>query len=182
MTVRTLPLVAGLATLGAGVFIALGGVGGGGLARGGGFLVAALVAGAIAVGSLLVRSVVDEGSRPLADRTDRPGVRQPGDELDELLAGGGRAGTRGEVRERLTSVGTDVLVRRYGCSRERARSLLETGEWTDDPDARALFAERPGRPSLRDRVQVLLGGQSTFRRRVAAATAELVRIDREAES
>jgi hypothetical protein len=178
VTSRTIPLVVGVVALLVGGILAVGGVGGGGIAQGMGFLVASLVAGVVAVAALLVRSVEEPAGRPLPNRTNRPGVSQPGDDIDRRLAESGSVATRGETRDRAEAVATDVLARRRGCSRERARELLTTGQWTDDPAAREFFTEGVRRRSLGDRLRTALGGDSTFREQLDAVTAELVRYQR----
>ena len=159
-----------------GLVLATSGVGGGLLARVG-FALAAVVAGLAALNSLLVRSVDGPETPTLGRPPDRPGVRRPGDDVDRQLAAvdSGQTLARNELGDRLEDAAIDVLARRYGATRERAREQLREGAWTDDEVAAAVFRDTRRRPSLRDRVQVLLGGESTFRRRVARATDDLWR-------
>ena len=172
---RPVPLALGVAALALGLALAATGVGGGLLARVG-FALAALLAGIGALLSLLVRSVDGPDTPSLGQSPDRPGVRRPGDDVDRKLAAAASGSTvaREELHDRAESAVVDALVRRRDCSRERARELLRDGEWTDDPDAAAFFAaEGYRRPSVRDRVRVLLGRESTFRRGFSRATAAL---------
>jgi len=171
---RPVPLALGLVALAAGLVLAGGGVGGG-LLTNVGFALAGVAAGIAAILSLLVRSVDSPETLGLGRPPDRPGVRTPGDDLDRKLAAAesGERLARDDLRERAERAVTDAVARRRDCSRERAGALVERGEWTDDDLAAALFTETRDRPSLRDRVRVMFGGESTFGQRFARATAAL---------
>jgi hypothetical protein len=171
---RPLALALGVASLVAGLALAATGAAGGLVTRVG-FVLAALAAGVGALLALLVRSVEGPETTSLGRPPERPGVRRPGDRLDRKLAAAERGETpaRDALHERAEGVAVDALVRHSDRDRAAARDLLRRGEWPDDAVAAALFADRRSRPSLRDRVRVLLGGESTFRQRFGRATAAL---------
>jgi hypothetical protein len=54
------------------------------------------------------------------------------------------------------------MVVRGGCSRETARRLVETGEWTDDPVAAGFLATDGSATSFVDRLGLLVRGTSPF--------------------
>lgn len=172
--IRRVPLALGVAALVAGLALGVAGLGGGVLTRGG-FAFAALAAGVVALLSLLVRSVDGPETTRLGPPPERPGVRRPGDDVDRKLAAADRGSraARDDLRERAMAATVDAVARRFDCSREAARERVRAGEWTDDPAAAALFARADSGPSLRDRVRVILGGESTFRQRFAGATRAL---------
>jgi hypothetical protein len=178
MNVRTFPLVGGAMALALGGLLAVTGTAifPPGPVRVLAYAIAVLGALAMATLDVLTRATVDVSPATLSGADRREGLATPGDDVDETLAslsGEDRRGRRA-VRERVEAVGAGVLARHRNCSREAARELLEAGEWTDDRRAAALFTDPT--PSLGERVRSLVVGRSTFRRRVAAATAELARI------
>nr|WP_254283158.1 hypothetical protein [Halomicroarcula limicola] len=129
-----------------------------------------VVAGAVAVLAFLVRSLDGERGPRLPD-TDSRHAAVPGDDLDAAMAAGKG---RDAIRERVTAAGVAVL-EREGLSRDDARAALESGSWTEDGDARSLFDGTP--ISALARLSGWLTGSRPFRRRVAHATAELLRRD-----
>ncbi|MBX0296003.1 DUF7269 family protein [Haloarcula nitratireducens] len=129
-----------------------------------------VIAGAVAVLAFLVRSLDGERGPRLPD-TDSQHAAVPGDDLDTAMAAGRGRET---VRDRVRAVGVSVL-EREGRSRDDARATLEDGSWTDDGDARALLDGTP--ISALARLSGWLTGSRPFRRRVAHATAELLRRD-----
>jgi hypothetical protein len=178
MNVRTFPLVGGAIALALGGLLAVTGTAllPPGPVRVLAYAVAVLGVLAMATLDVLTRTTVDVSPATLSGADRREGLATPGDDVDETLAslsGEDRRGRRA-VRERVEAVGAGVLARHRNCSRETARELLEAGDWTDDRRAAALFTDPT--PSLGERVRSLVVGRSTFRRRVAAATAELERI------
>ncbi len=118
----------------------------------------------------------------------------PGDDLDEALsavrrrtatvsrgAKRSRRQRRATVRERIETAALDTIVRQYGCTRERARRALETGEWTDDPDAAAFFTGDLDGVGPRGRLRRMLASEPPFSRRArhaADAVARLADADR----
>jgi hypothetical protein len=50
-----------------------------------------------------------------------------------------RADPAERLETRLEAAAVATITRKWGCSRERAREALETGEWTDDRAAAAFF-------------------------------------------
>lgn len=135
-----------------------------------------------------IRVVLDRrGHVPDVGETPDPETEQdlqaPGDELDEALARVGRrapgsVGPRGArrakrrretVRERIESAAVQTIVRRHGCTHERARRAMETGEWTDDPDAAALFTGKAEGIGTTERIRRLFGTEPPFARRARRA-------------
>lgn len=100
---------------------------------------------------------------------DRPGVDAPGEAFDRALAEVSARSDdprRAAIRERLASTAVTVLVEAEGWSPETVRDRLETGEWTDDVEAAAFFADDPQpAPPLRERLRRFLAGEPTFARR-----------------
>ncbi len=104
----------------------------------------------------------------------------PGHEFDELLRTvhvGHRKRlirSRKELRERLESSLTAAIVRRHGCSDDEARTQIETGAWTGDPEV-AAFLGGPSAPrqSWREWLRQSFGSETAFQRR-ARKTADAV--------
>lgn len=85
---------------------------------------------------------------------------------------------------RFRTVAKQVIQRSRGCSEEEAATLLETGQWTDDPVASAYFRSQAPLPEARDpeRARKLIAAASRERRRRALeALADMVRFDRPGE-
>lgn len=178
MNVRLFPLVGGLVALALGGLLAVTGTAllPPGPVRVLAYAVAVLGALAMATLDVLTRATVDVSPATPSGGDHREGLATPGDDVDETLSSLSPEDRRGRlaVRRRVEAVGAGVLARRRNCSREAARELLESGEWTDDRRAAALFTDPA--PSLGERVRSFVAGESAFRRRVAAATGELERI------
>lgn len=106
------------------------------------------VLAAVAVLVVLVdraRSGIDQATPP--DREGVPTAPHPGSEFDRLADGGvGLIGrlvgdeTR-RVRDDLRETAVRTVMRADGCSRERARDRVVTGEWTDDRAAAEFLAD-----------------------------------------
>ncbi|WP_423745613.1 hypothetical protein V5735_06520 (plasmid) [Haladaptatus sp. SPP-AMP-3] len=108
----------------------------------------------------------------------------PGQEFDERLRSvhsgprKRRFRSRKELRERLESALVEAIVQREGCSDDGARTRIETGEWTDDPEAAAFVAGQPApRRSWREWLRQSFGSETAFQhraRRSARAVARYV--------
>jgi hypothetical protein len=90
--------------------------------------------------------------------------------------------SRKEIRGRLEDALADAIVRRDGCSADEARARIETGDWTDDPEA-AAFLGGPSAPrrSWRQWLRQSFGGETRFQhraRKTADAVAHYVEEDR----
>ena len=141
-----------------------------------------LVVGSVAAVALaLVYARTDTRTRVArATRPESTGPRVPGRGAEDLLADVTAAGrvrgddAREDVYERLTAVAVETLVARYDCTPDEARERLETGSWTDDPLAAALFVDgvEPGW-TTRDRLRTLRTGEPPLRRRARHALSEL---------
>lgn len=82
--------------------------------------------------------------------------------------------SRKAVRERLEAALVEAIVQREGCSDDGARTRIETGEWTDDPEAAAFVAGRPApRRSWRQWLRQSFGSETAFQYR-ARKTADAV--------
>jgi uncharacterized repeat protein (TIGR01451 family) len=109
-------------------------------------------------------------------------VPAPGDTLAERLRrielfGRRPQRTRRRIRERLRDAAVAVVRRRRRCSREEARRLVLSGEWTDDPHA-AVFVGGEGvePPPLLESLSASVALQSRFgfrARRTMAAILSL---------
>lgn len=140
------------------------------LALVGALLVVGTIGVALSIGRLSTRR-----ERPTPAGGEQPAT-VPGEAFDECLrsipAYSDRgADRRAAVRERLRAVAVDRIVADTGCSPETAHERLDSGSWTDDPVAAALFTDAPS--STRAQVRSLLGGPSAFERRVDRAVAVL---------
>lgn len=82
--------------------------------------------------------------------------------------------SRRELRNRLEDSLVEAIVRREGCSDDEAQARIETGGWTDDPEA-AAFLGGPSAPrrSWREWFRQSLGGETRFQHR-ARKTANAV--------
>ncbi|MFH5798106.1 hypothetical protein [Haladaptatus sp. CMAA 1911] len=104
----------------------------------------------------------------------------PGQEFDDRLrtvhSGPRRRRFRSRkaVRERLEEALVEAIVQREGCSDDGARTRIETGEWTDDPEAAAFVAGHPSpRRSWRQWFRQSFGSETAFQYR-ARKTADAV--------
>lgn len=118
----------------------------------------------------------------------------PGDDLEASLAAVRRRAPtlsrhrelqrrqrRETVRERIETAAVETIVRQHGCTRERARQALSTGEWTDDPDAAAFFTGELEGVGRRGRLRRALASEPPYSRRArhaAGAVADLADADR----
>lgn len=110
----------------------------------------------------------------------------PGEQFDAVVEGGVGLrerlfGDRREtVRTRLGTAATRTVMRRENCGRETARSRVETGSWTTDPDAAAFVSNEDGpTPPPVSRVKAALRGESWFRRGARRTAEEIVRLEGE---
>ncbi|MFB6118156.1 hypothetical protein [Halosegnis sp.] len=146
-------------------------------------LLVAAGAAVAGVGAVRARLGADFETAELSEPETRPGRPTPGDEFDDLLASLSRSlspderARRRRVRERVEGIAIAVL-QTVGDDEETARRRLETGSWTDDETATALFADRREYGTV-SRLQGVLVGP--FRRRVARAVAALESVGRDEE-
>lgn len=109
-------------------------------------------------------------------------LTSPGDDFDARLAeiarGHRASANRDAVRERLESAAVETIARHYGCSRDRAIELLDTGEWTDDPLAAVFFTRRFGTLDLETRARLRLSRRGRFVRTAEAAARAVHRLGR----
>lgn len=116
----------------------------------------------------------------------------PGDGFDELLGAvkptrlravsthrgpasvGGTPADR--LEERLEAAAVATITRKWGCSRERAREALETGEWTDDRMAAAFFTGETERRSIRETLRYALSTELRGKQRATRAAEEIARL------
>ncbi|MFD1645685.1 DUF7269 family protein [Haloarchaeobius litoreus] len=103
----------------------------------------------------------------------------PGDEFDEMLATAGADRREREMREsvrnRLERAAVATIVRTEGCTEAEAKRRLESGEWTDDPYARAFFTGSVEGASLFDRIDLRRDNQSRYHRWAVHAASEITR-------
>lgn len=112
------------------------------------------------VGALALVGVLLVGSNRRATAVDRAetgdperlaAVPVPGDDARDAFDRAGSIrfeGTGERQRKRVAAAAIAVVRRRYDCSETEARSLVASGEWTDDPHAAAFLAGEGGpRPS-----------------------------------
>lgn len=137
-----------------------------------------------AVGALLVAFAAHRWFRRLVSPVEtvrtppverRTSVSVPGADFDELLAdeslnATGRVQVKTTAQERIRTAAEAVLPGTTDEIDER----LAAGDWSDDPDAVALFSD--GTTSVRDRVTSFVSGTSIFRRRVVSAIEALARL------
>lgn len=78
------------------------------------------------------------------------------------------------VRKRLRAAAVQAVMDRQGCPRETARQLVETGEWTVDPEAAAYLGGRQApRPPWNARLLAVLRGRR-WSQRGARRTAQTI--------
>lgn len=124
-------------------------------------------------------SSVDEAAPPEPEYVEQVPVL--GAEFDDLVNDG--LGVRAtyfsdrpeEVREDLREQATRTLMRTRGVAREDARSLVESGRWTDDRAASQFLAAQGAAPRSA-RVRAALRGESWLQYGARAAADEIVRI------
>jgi uncharacterized protein YjeT (DUF2065 family) len=119
-----------------------------------------------------------DGTTSLDQRTGRDSAAvQPSLDLDGRL---GRVLASEAAYQRfhedltadLRDVAIEILCYTEDWSREEAIDQLESGSWTDDPEARALFADRSKTP-FRTRFREWLTPRRTYERRDEAVVAQL---------
>lgn len=151
------------------------------------FLVAtlALVAVAFALFVLVRRGRTRSGT-PVPEPERVPSGPHPGADFDRfvdahpLLAAPcpGRRNVRNRLRE--TAIATVQCI--SSVPRDAARERVNTGSWTDDPEAAAFLAgESAPRRSPIERVGALLRGETPDQRRARRAAAAIVEYAREGE-
>lgn len=152
-----------------------------------------ILAGAIILGVFLTRFVIDtvpEHPIPPARVRTRTGERshqqlavQPGIDVDNrlrvLLADQATFDRRrAELTADLKEIAIGTLCYTNKVDRERAIQQLESGEWTDERMAEALFKDRTD-VSFRMRFRRWLSPRQTYRQEVKAAVAEIcAQVDR----
>lgn len=159
------------------------------------------VAGAISVGQLLVTVVglfalaigayrLRERYRASPEPFELPEPEEiesyptPGDKTDQSLAairpGASRyrrPDLKQQLHEQLTRAAIDAQVITDGRSKAEAKRRLESGAWTDDPHAAALFlGELPEWTPRAVRLRVLLTVRDQYGQRARHAIAEIDRI------
>ena len=127
----------------------------------------------------------ERASVTLGEPERREPATVPGADLDgEIRRAAGdrrrRHRTRERIRGRVRSVAVRTVARRHNRSHERAETLVETGEWTDDPTAAAFLSPSVTYP-LRDRLRGGLFGRPTYHVGVLAALTEIERVEGGAE-
>jgi hypothetical protein len=116
----------------------------------------------------------------------------PGERFDDLLEsvdplrlrsiGAGRRRERGRndpaerLENRLEAAAVSTIARKWGCSRDRAREALETGEWTDDRAAAAFFSGDHEPEGLREKLRYALSTELRGKQRAVRAADEIARL------
>lgn len=124
----------------------------------------------------------ERASVDLGEPERRAPAAVPGADLDAditRVADERRRGrrTREQVRDRVRSVAVRAVAREWNCPQDRARALVERGEWTDDRTAAAFLSSSVEYP-LRDRLRGGMFGPSTYRVGLTAAVDETERVAR----
>lgn len=145
---------------------------------------ALVVVGLLGVG-LGVRVAVGR-SRTAYEQVETPDPERsqdlptPGDEFDEMLATAGadrrELETRETVRNRLERAGVATIMRTEGCTEAEALERLESGEWTDDPYARAFFTGTVEGASLFERINFRGDTRSQYHQWAVHAASEIARL------
>jgi len=103
--------------------------------------IAALLAAALTVRGRLQGEITET----VMPDPERPADNQrPGDEVDRMLyemteLRQGVAENSEHLEERMDRLGVAIVQDREDCSVVEARGILQSGDWTDDPDAAAFF-------------------------------------------
>lgn len=141
---------------------------------------------ALGLGALFIRqryrSDPDAFDLPAPERIQEQPV--PGDEIDELLAGVSSASAthrRPDLRRKLHQRLAEAAIEAQVVVEDRKRSVaierLETGEWTDDPHAAALFlGELPSWASRRLKLRVMLSVRDRYEQRARHGIAAITQI------
>jgi hypothetical protein len=121
---------------------------------------------------------VDAPDLPEPERRQVASV--PGTEFDDRLASVTRRSKVGSVRDRdrirdqLTEIAIEVLVRYDGNTPDRARERLRTGSWTDDRVAAYFFVPASEiQPSITEWIGRTVTGDAAFRQRARRAIVAL---------
>ncbi|MWG33224.1 DUF7269 family protein [Halomarina oriensis] len=144
--------------------------------------------GVVALGVLVVMLVaraassVDEAAPPEPEYVERVPVL--GAEFDDLVENG--LGLRAtyfseepeRVRDELREQAIRTLIRKRALAREDARSLVESGRWTDDETA-SQFLAADGVAPRSARVRAAVRGESWLQYGARAAADEIVALARE---
>lgn len=141
---------------------------------------------AVALGALFVRqryrSNPDAFDLPEPERIQEQPV--PGNEIDEMLAGVSPANAthrrpdlRRKLHQRLAEAAIEAQIVVEDRERSAAIERLETGEWTDDPHAAALFlGELPSWAPRRLKLRVLLSVRDRYEQRARHGITAITRI------
>jgi hypothetical protein len=78
-----------------------------------------------------------------------------------------------KLEDRMEAAAIATIVRKWGCSRERAKRALETGEWTDDQAAAGFFNGEVEHDSLRERLRFALSAELQGKQRAVRAADEI---------
>jgi hypothetical protein len=110
-------------------------------------------------------------------------VPAPGSEFDEQVAAAEgwsfrSMRNRDEVRDRLRAATVEALVTHYNLAPAAAEAQVESGEWTDDPDAAGLLAEGSVERRPRDVLRGLFRRESRHSHGVRRVVAEVDAIQR----
>lgn len=121
---------------------------------------------ALVVASFQSRRFAEFERAVLPAPEERRAFTRPGADIDRIMARA-YSGTdvaairsREHLQDRLYPVAVGVVTRRYNVSRDRARELLDTGEWTEDVYAARYFAGTTVEIPLSDRLGHRLRGES----------------------
>ena len=141
--------------------------------------VLALAAVLVVLAARTVAGVTEATPPPVEGTT--PG--SPGRELDETLDSLAplRVTERHRrIHDRVRTAAVEAVAEAERCSRPAASERIESGEWTDDPDAASFVAdERLDPPWVASRVAAVLRRDDWFRRRVDATVAALETTERD---
>jgi hypothetical protein len=142
---------------------------------------AGVLAGLAALLALLPSSTPDDG--PFETLRERPPEavtaavwNRAGGEFDAAL---GRASGRGgssmdDIRSRLRSTATECQAAAAGIGEAAARERVESGDWTENPTARAFLASGSDvTPSLTSQVRLWLDPPTERRRRIRVTVEEI---------
>ncbi|WP_254272270.1 DUF7269 family protein [Haloarcula marina] len=143
------------------------------------FLLAAFGALALVVfGGMALRRAIErvDQAAPPDPETIRDAPR-PGHRFDTKVTGWpGRAHlvrSEDDIRERVRTAAVETLVRTDGLPRETAARRVDEGTWTDDDTAAAFLAADASGPTLGERLNHVLRGDS-WTQHAASASARAV--------
>jgi len=133
----------------------------------------AILGTALVVASLQSRRFADFEQATTPDPEERHAFTRPGADLDRYMIRAYSGSDVDAIRsrehlfDRLYPIAVGVVMRRHNVSRDRAETMLETGEWTDDRYAARYFAGPSVEIPLSERLQHRARGESW---RAACAT------------